>query len=201
MVAKKLAQPGATKVPKKGLLMLYVGRGKGKTTAAMGLAARAAGSGLRVFIVQFIKGEWPCGEREFFGAFRAARKRERTTKLGTIEFVTSGKGFIKILGDRKPFAVHQAAARQALAAARQALRSGKYDLVIMDEAISAVETKVLAVKDLLDIARRKPPLVHLLMTGHDAPRSLVAKADLVTEMKLVKHPYYKGVLAQRGIDF
>lgn len=213
--------------------MLYAGHGKGKTTAAFGLAIRAVGSGMNVFVVQFIKGEWPSGERDFLDAFNDLRKKELAslirlsgpdpesrnnhstvpgsrvkhgmttdgTNLGTIEVVAHGKGFVKILGDKKPFEVHQAAAREALEIARTALMSGQYQLVIMDEAISAMEAKLIETKDLLNILKDKPEYVHLVMTGHDAPKALVAKADLVSEVKMIKHPYYKGVLAQRGIDY
>ena len=189
-------------IAKKGLVMIYEGHGKGKTTAVVGLAVRAVGAGLRVFMVQFIKGEWPNGERDFFNAFNVVRQQyQGEKKLGTIEVVTSGRGFVKILGDKKPLSEHQAAARRALELGRRAMRSGNYDLIILDEAISAIETKLIKTSDLLKLVREKPGLVHLVMTGHDAPKSLVAKADLVSEVKMVKHPYYQGVLAQRGIDY
>jgi cob(I)alamin adenosyltransferase len=181
---------------------VYYGRGKGKTTAAVGLAVRAAGSGLNVYFLQFIKGEWPSGERDFFKAFNAIQQHYRgEKKLGTIEVVALGKGFVKILGDRKPFAEHVVAARQALALGRKALRSDQYDLVILDEALSAVETKLLKTSDLLKLVQEKPPPVHLVLTGHDLPKNLFKLADLVSEVKMVKHPYYEGLLAQRGIDY
>lgn len=189
-------------VGKKGLLIIYEGEGKGKTTAVMGLAVRAIGTGLNVFIGQFIKGEWPSGERDFFEAFKSVRGSYRgEKKLGVIDVVASGKGFIKILNDRKPFSEHEAAAREALEIGRQAMLSGKYDVIILDEAISAVETKVLKTSDLLRLIKDKPANVHLVMTGHYAPKSIVAKADLVSRVDMVKHPYYKGILAQRGIDY
>ncbi|OGL85792.1 hypothetical protein A3I40_02425 [Candidatus Uhrbacteria bacterium RIFCSPLOWO2_02_FULL_48_12] len=185
-----------------GLFMLYVGRGKGKTTAAMGLAMRAAGMGLNVYIIQFIKGEWPSGERNFIEAFNSVRKHYNgKQKLGRLEIIAIGKGFVKILGDKKPIAVHKAAARQALMFGRRAMLSGRYNVVILDEAISAVETKLIKASDLLRLVRAKPPTVHLVMTGHEALKSLVAKADLVSDVKMVKHPYYKGIIAQRGIDY
>lgn len=201
--------PAKKPIAKKGLFMLHVGHGKGKTTAAFGMAIRAVGSGLNVFIVQFIKGEWPSGERDFLKFFNnlqnetklARRSLGEVGKIGSIEVTAHGKGFVKILGDKKPFAVHQAAAREALELGRKALKSGKYQLVIMDEAISAVEAKLIKTKDLLELLKDKPPDVHLLMTGHDAPKALAAKADLVSEVNMIKHPYYKGVLAQRGIDY
>ena len=189
-------------VASKGLTIIYYGRGKGKTTAALGLAARALGAGLNVYMIQFIKGEWPCHERDFFEAFNDIRQYYRgAKKIGQIKIVASGRGFVKILGDKKPFKTHQEAALKALALARLAMRSGKYDLIVLDEAISAVETKLIKTKDLLRFLKKKPPLVHLVMTGHDAIKSLIAKADIVSEIKMIKHPYYQGVLAQRGIDY
>lgn len=187
---------------RRGLFMLYIGRGKGKTTAAMGLAIRAAGMGLNVFIVQFIKGEWPSGERNFIEAFNGARRYYKgKQELGRLEIAVSGRGFVKILGDKKPISAHKMAAGRALAMGRRAMLSKKYDVVIMDEAISAVEAKIIKASDLLKLVRVKPPAVHLVMTGHEALKRLVAKADLVSDVRMIKHPYYKGILAQRGVDF
>ncbi|KKU48497.1 hypothetical protein A3H10_02205 [Candidatus Uhrbacteria bacterium RIFCSPLOWO2_12_FULL_46_10] len=198
MVSKKKS------IAKKGLFIIYVGRGKGKTTAAMGLAIRAAGMGLNVYIIQFIKGEWPSGERNFIEAFNIMRQRYKNNKkikIGRLKILASGRGFVKILGDKKPIGAHKKAARQALELSQQAMLSHKYDVVILDEAISAIETKLIKINDLLKFVRLKPDMVHLVMTGHDAPKSLITKADLVSDVKMVKHPYYQGVLAQRGIDY
>lgn len=181
--------------------MVYEGRGKGKTTAAIGMAVRALGTGMNVFITHFIKGEWPNGERDFFAAYGDVRKYHKGKKIGEVHVELTGKGFVKILGDKKPMRVHRAAARAGLMRARKALKSGRYQLVVMDEAISAVEEKLLTVRDLVETVKLKPPLVHLVMTGHVAPRSLVVLADLVSRVDMVKHPYYKGILAQKGIDF
>jgi cob(I)alamin adenosyltransferase len=189
-------------VAKKGLVIVYVGDGKGKTTAAVGLAARAAGTGLNVYVVQFVKGEWPSGERDFFAGYEQLRRqRGAVSKLGAVTVEAAGKGFIKILGDRKPFAEHVAAAQAALALGRRALASGRYDVVVLDEGLSAVESKVLKVRDLVQLIKQKPSAVHLVITGHELPPSVAALADLVSEVKMVKHPYYRGVLAQRGIDY
>jgi len=187
---------------KKGLLIIYDGRGKGKTTAAMGLAVRAAGMGLNVYIAQFIKGEWPSGEKFFFDALTEMRRKYKgTDKIGRLDIFIGGRGFVKILGDKKPMAAHKIAARQTLLKARRAILSKKYDLVILDEIISAQEFKLLKVSDLLGLVRAKPSNLHLVMTGHRAPKVLISKADLVSEVKMVKHPYYQGFLAQRGIDY
>ena len=193
--------------------MIYYGNGKGKTSAVVGLAVRAAGAGLNVFFLQFVKGEWPCSEREYLSDRRqetsgrvqaTSDKRQETrdkARLGIIDFHQCGKGFVKILGDKKPLAVHKKAALDGLRMARAAMLSGKYEVVILDEAISAYESKLLKVSNLVKLVKEKPANVHLALTGHVAPRALVAKSDLVSEVKMIKHPYYKGVLARRGIDY
>ncbi len=187
-------------VPKKlrpidrGLTIAYIGNGKGKTTAAAGLATRAAGYGWNVLFFQFYKSEqWPSGER-------TALK-----KLG-VDVRVRGKGFVGILGDRKPRAHHRTAAVRALAEARKLLFSGRYQLVILDEAISCLEQRLLPVRafvSLLDSRAKHPKArtVHLAMTGHDRYPPILKRCDLVTEMKMVKHPYYQGVVATKGIDF
>ena len=121
--------------------------------------------------------------------------------LGTIEIKTGGRGVIKILGDQKPFAVHRAAAKALYQDALAALKSEKYNLVVLDELISAWEENLLSKQDIVKLIKAKPKMVHLVMAGHDAPQEIVALADLVTEMKKIKHPFDKGLLAQQGIDF
>lgn len=174
---------------KKGLTIVYIGDGKGKTSAAAGLAIRAAGSGFRVLYLQYVKGDWPSGEREILG------------KLKNVDVKLMGRGFVGILGDRKPIEEHIKAAKNAMKESINALKSKKYDLVILDEALSAVESKLLTEADILKIMDAKPVEIHLCMTGHKRFKKIIEKADLVTEMKMIKHPYYKGILAQRGIDF
>lgn len=172
----------------KGLTIIYIGDGKGKTSAAAGLAARAVGTGFKVLYLQFIKGDWPSGERESLA------------KLG-VEVKLMGRGFVGILGDRKPIEEHTKAALEAMEESIKALKSKKYDLVVLDEALSAVESKLLTEKDILNIIQAKPEEVHLCLTGHKRFKKIIKAADLVTEMKMIKHPYYQGILAQRGIDY
>ena len=174
---------------KKGLTIIYIGDGKGKTSAAAGLAIRAAGTGLKVLYLQFVKGDWPSGEREIL------------SKLKNVDVKLMGRGFVGILGDRKPIAEHIHAAKNAMAESIRALKSKKYDLVILDEAISAIESKLLTVDDVVKIIKSKPTEIHLCLTGHKRIKKLIDLADLVTEMKMIKHPYYQGILAQRGIDY
>ena len=172
-----------------GLTIIYIGDGKGKTSAAVGLAVRAAGTGFRVLFLQFVKGDWPSGEREILAS------------LNKVEVKLMGRGFVGILGDRKPIDEHVRAAQNALKESEKALKSKKYDLVILDEAISAIESKLIATDDLYNLIKKKPKAVHLCLTGHKRIKKLIDAADLVTEMKMIKHPYYKGILAQRGIDY
>ncbi len=172
-----------------GLTIIYIGDGKGKTSAACGLAVRAAGTGFKVLYLQFVKGDWPSGEREVLAS------------LPNVDVKLMGLGFVGILGDRRPIQSHINAAKKAMDESIKALKSKKYDLVVLDEAISAVESNLLTVDDILKIMKAKPKSIHLCMTGHKRIKKLIDAADLVTEMKMIKHPYYKGILAQRGIDF
>lgn len=204
--------PGAKSGTGTGLNIFYYGTGKGKTTAVMGLAARAAGAGIHVCILQFIKaevpkrgkslksGEWPLSSE--FAYFRAAGKKGGAGKgTGKIEFQQVGRGFVGILGDKKHRAAHIKAASQGLKLARKAIKSGKYGLVILDELVSALELKLLSEKDILSLITQKSPDLHLAYTGHQPFKKIIAASDLVSEMKMVKHPYYRGIMAQRGIDF
>lgn len=174
---------------KTGLLIYYYGDGKGKTTAAVGIAVRAAGYGMRVLFFQFMKGTWPSGERKTLSAIPGI----------TVE--AAGEGFVGILDDTKPRKVHIAAARRGLTRVKHLLTSGNYDVVICDEAVSAIETKLLTIRDVLSLVRMRPEQSTLVITGHTRYPALAQRADLMTEMRLVKHPYYKGILAQKGIDF
>lgn len=179
---------------RKGLVIVYTGDGKGKTTAALGCALRALGHGWRVLVVQFLKGEWPI----VFGELESAKRFDR------LEILQLGKGFVKIMGDKKPLDEHRAAARQALALARAKILSGNYDLVVLDEincALDTVDEELLDVADVLDLIEKKPPSVHLVLTGRNARPEIIDRADLVTEMKEIKHPYQKGIPAQLGIDY
>lgn len=181
----------------KGLTMIYWGYGKGKTSSAMGVALRALGQGLRVLIVQFMKGGgkegWQTGEQIIFDKLKA--------QGAPIEFVVAGKGWVKIRGDQKPFEDHEEAAQGGFAYSLQQTASGQWDFVVLDEILSAVDSMLLTVDQIKELIEAKPPKVHLLMTGHKEYPELTELADLVTKMEKVKHPYEKGVLAQKGVDF
>ena len=175
----------------KGLIMVHTGDGKGKTTAALGLALRAWGSGLRVMILQFIKGGWKYGELEAIGKLGEMD--------GRIEIRPLGLGLMsKSEAERQQ---HIAAARKAMSEAEQVIVSGKYDLVILDEINYAVKFGLIEIGDVLALLDKKPPEEHVLLTGRAARAELIDKADLVTEMKLIKHPFQQGIKAQRGIEF
>lgn len=195
-------------ITQKGLVICYIGTGKGKTSAAMGLAVRAAGAGFNVFILQFVKarkpsndeelqpGEWPLSyEIEYFNQVSSPRG------IGKIDNEQIGRGFVGILGDRKERDEHIKEAINGLARARGIMLSGDYHLVILDELLTALELKLIEERDVLDLISQKPPDLHLVLTGHDKFPKIIKACDLVTEMKMIKHPYYEGVLAQMGIDF
>ena len=191
----------------KGLVIAYIGAGKGKTTAAMGLAARASGAGMNVFILQFVKatptssakneeGEWPVSsEIDFFNNI------SYPSAVGKIETEQVGLGFVGILGDKKQRETHMRQALLGVERAREIITSGEYHLVILDEIISTLELKLIQERDILDLISIKPKDVHLAMTGHNKFPKIMKVCDLVTEMKMLKHPYYKGMLAQKGIDY
>jgi cob(I)alamin adenosyltransferase len=177
----------------KGLVLVFTGDGKGKTTAAMGLALRAAGHKLRVLVIQFIKGAWKTGEQE---AVRALEPY--------ITLVRAGRGFtLEHLRDpRISMDEHRQAAADGYALAQQAISSGEYDLVILDEICGTLSAGLLSLEEVLQLLERKPPRLHVVLTGRGAPPELIERADLVTEMRLIKHPYRdQGIAAQRGIEF
>ena len=169
---------------KKGLVQVYTGKGKGKTTAAWGQAMRASGQGLKVGIIQFFKGKGSgeakvakklnlsvysfCPVHPFFGGKREKLKRE---------------------------------CREAIAFAKEMLRSKKYDLIILDEINIAMKDRLIEVNEVLDLIKKKPKEVELILTGRGAPKKIIEAAGLVTEMREIKHPYQKGIKGRRGIEY
>lgn len=174
-----------------GLVLVHTGNGKGKTTAALGLALRAWGDGLCVLVLQFIKSGGSYGECRGLAALAAAD--------GRMELRSCGRGFT--MRGHVPPEEHSRAAREALADARAAIESGRYDLIVLDEINYAVKFGLLRVEDVIGLLDARPAELHLVLTGRDAAPEVIARADLVTEMRLVKHPYQAGVKAQRGIEF
>jgi cob(I)alamin adenosyltransferase len=175
---------------RKGLVVVYTGPGKGKTTAALGVALRAVGQGMRVLMVQFIKGSWHYGELD------AAKM------LGSdhFEILPMGHGFVKI-GVEKPDPEDVRLVQEAWSYACREMSTGRYDVVILDEINYAISYKMLDPEEVLEGLRRKPDSLHVILTGRNAHPGVVELADVVTEMREVKHPYTKGILAQRGIDY
>lgn len=170
-----------------GLLVVYTGEGKGKSTAAFGLAFRALGRGLRVAVLQFVKGRWETGER-----LLAQRG------VAGLDWEVLGEGFTW-QGDDP--AVHAEAARAGWARARAVIEEGRHEVVVLDEVILPLDRGWIGLEELLAVAAARRPGVHLVLTGRGAPPALVAAADLVTEMREVKHPFQQGVKAIAGVDF
>jgi cob(I)alamin adenosyltransferase len=175
---------------KKGLIIVHTGPGKGKTTAALGTAFRAVGQGMKVLMVQFIKGSWHYGELD------AARM------LGDEKFqiLPMGRGFVKV-GVEKPDPEDVRLVEEAWAFACEKIASRAYDVVILDEINYAISYKMLDPEKVVAALREKPENVHVILTGRNAHASIIEQADLVTEMREVKHPYQKGIMAQRGIEY
>lgn len=174
-----------------GLVIVHTGNGKGKTTAALGLAVRAWGDGLRVLILQFIKGGCKYGELKALETLAAAD--------GRIEIHQCGLGFTNT--NKHEQEEHLKAAAEALQTAKEAITSGKWDLIILDEINYAVRYGLISEQQVLELLDCRPAELHLVMTGRDAAQSVIERADLVTEMKEIKHPYTKGIQAQIGIEF
>ncbi|HEV2988702.1 MAG TPA: cob(I)yrinic acid a,c-diamide adenosyltransferase [Candidatus Angelobacter sp.] len=173
----------------RGLIIVNTGPGKGKTTAAMGTALRAVGNGMKVLMLQFLKGSWHYGELDAAQSFGD-------------KFVMKqmGRGFVKVGGaETDPEDIRMV--EQAWEEARQAIMSGEWDLVILDEINYAVSYGMLDPVRVVETLKQKPEGVHVILTGRNAHPSIVELADTVTEMKQVKHAYEKGVLAQRGIEY
>ncbi|MCX8053237.1 MAG: cob(I)yrinic acid a,c-diamide adenosyltransferase [Armatimonadetes bacterium] len=173
----------------KGLVHVYTGSGKGKTTAALGVALRALGWGLRVCLIQFIKGYSQIGEGMF--------AREMGERFVLRQFAVDPTPHIDEAEARK----RKDAVEAAMAFAEQVVSSGDYDLVILDEINNALYLGLLNVNRVLSLVRSRPAHVELILTGRNAPKSVIDTADYVTEMDLVKHPFEKGVKARRGIDY
>jgi cob(I)alamin adenosyltransferase len=206
-----------TKSPQKyhlndnGLTIVYFGNGKGKTTAALGAVLRATGEGWKCAVYQFIKGPWPSAERESI--------KKYLPKLATIE--TGGKGFVGIMGDKLPKDAHQKSARALFeraisnfqlpplrstnstgqAISNKISNTKSLFLLVLDELLDAVELGFIKESEVVMFIKNKPKNVHLIITGHKKYSKIFAAADLVTEMKKIKHPFDKGFLAIKGLDY
>ncbi len=171
----------------KGLVQVFTGNGKGKTTAALGTIVRAVGHGFKIFIVSFMKGDYAYGEYKTLSS------------LPNIEI--SQFGFRKLTDPANITPEEKEQARLAMAAARDAVLSGKYDLVVLDEVNVALGYKLIDTEEVIDLINEKPPDVELILTGRYVDNRIIEMADLVTEMIKVKHPFDKGIKARKGIEY
>lgn len=210
--------PLSLRVPDRGLTIVYYGDGKGKTTAALGAVLRAVGQGWRCVVIQFIKGSWPSSERTAIPKY--------LRDLVTIE--AGGKGFVGIVDDRLPRAAHRREARKLFRKVEKLFRDWKRAaggrrqaggkdasrillpptayrlmprLLVLDELLDAVEFGFVSQEEVVHLIKNKPAQLHLILTGHKKFPKIFAAADLVTRMTKEKHPYDKGFLAVRGLDF
>lgn len=175
---------------KNGFVIVYTGKGKGKTTAALGMALRAIGYEHKICMIQFIKGSWHYGEMD------------STAKLGpNFELIAVGKGFVGIIDDKSSKEEHQKIAQEAIKISKERINSNKYDLVILDEINYAVKLELIKVDDVIELIKNKPENLDLVLTGNYARPEIIEMADLVTEMKEIKHPFQLGIKAKKGIDF
>ena len=175
---------------KDGLVIVYTGKGKGKTTAALGMALRAVGYNYKVCMIQFIKGSWHYGE------MTSSKRLEPE-----FELTAAGKGFVGIIDDKSPREEHEKIARNALQLSKEKIGSEKYDIIILDEINYAINLGLIKVDDVLDLIKNKPQRLNLVLTGNYAKKKIIEIADLVTEMKEIKHPFKFGIKAKKGIDF
>ena len=173
----------------RGLLIVYTGNGKGKTSAAMGVALRAVGQGFKILMIQFIKGSWHYGELD-----------SAPMLGGAFEIRPMGRGFVKV-GAEKPDPEDVRLTVEAWKAAVEAMQSDRYDMLILDELNYVINYGMLSIDRVLEDLAARPERLHVIATGRNAHPRLIEAADLVSEIKEIKHPFQKGILAQRGIDY
>ena len=173
-----------------GLIIVYTGKGKGKTTAALGIALRAVGYNYKICMIQFIKGSWHYGE------MTSSKRLEPEFELTAV-----GKGFVGIIDDKSPRDEHEKIAQEALQISREKIGNEKYDIIILDEINYAINLGLIKIEDVLDLIKSKPQKLNLVLTGNHVRNEIIEIADLVTEMREIKHPFKSGVKAKKGIDF
>ena len=174
----------------KGLVIVYTGKGKGKTTAALGIALRAVGYKKKICMIQFIKGSWHYGE------MHSSKKLEPE-----FEMIAVGKGFVGIMDDKSPKEDHKETAKEAIRISKEKIQSGEYDIVILDEINYAINLELISIKEVMELIKSKPSEIDLVLTGNYAKKEIIEISDLVTEMKEIKHPFQLGIKAKKGIDF
>ena len=174
---------------RKGLTVVITGNGKGKTTSALGMALRASGHGMKVCIIQFMKGDIYAGEWDGI------------KQLSNVELHVTGKGFCGILGNPYPYSEHRSNAQDAMQLSLEKMNSGAFDMVILDEINNALKLKLVDLEQVLAILDQKPEQMHLVLTGRDAHPSIIERADTVSEIVEVKHAYRKDIEPQPGVDY
>lgn len=174
---------------KRGSIIVLTGNGKGKTTSALGMAMRAVGHGFRVAVLQFIKGDWPYGEKA--AALRLAPE---------LELMTLGRGFVHIEPEN-PDPDDVQAAKEAWEICKERILSGRYFMVVLDEICNAIAYGLLDVNEVIKVLRKRPEGLHVVLTGRGAHPKLLELADLVTEMREMKHPFRQGVKSRKGIEY
>lgn len=175
---------------KKGLVVVLTGDGKGKTTSALGMALRAAGHGMKVCMIQFMKGDIHSGELDSLP--RLAPE---------VEFHVMGKGFCGIMGNPYKFPEHREDAQKALRLSKEKIASGSYELVILDEINNSLKLHLVDLPQVLELIDSKPPLMHLVLTGRDAHPEVIKRAHTVSEVREIKHAMGQGIEPQKGIDY
>ena len=175
---------------RKGLTVVITGHGKGKTTAALGMTLRALGHGMRVCIIQFMKGDLYAGE---WDGVKLLGER--------VELHATGKGFCGIQGNPYPKSEHRANAQDGIELALERMTSGLFDMVVLDEINNALQLKLIDLEQVLEILEAKPPLMHLVLTGRDAHPLLIELADTVSEVVEIKHAFRKEIEPQPGVDY
>ncbi|MEK7508070.1 MAG: cob(I)yrinic acid a,c-diamide adenosyltransferase [Patescibacteria group bacterium] len=191
------------------MIIIFTGDGKGKTTASLGQAVRAVGRGKNVLMIQFIKGPWQSGEDVFVQKIKNQKSKMKNEKKETFlkefenlynfDIKKMGLGFVGILGDQLPREEHAKAAKKALECFKEELP--KRDLIILDEVNVAVSLNLITVQEVLDTIKNLPKEKLVIFTGRGAPQEFIDAADLVTEMKDVKHPFWGGELGKTGVEF
>lgn len=170
------------------MVIIYTGNGKGKTTAALGLVLRASGYNKKCLIIQF-------GKIWFTGELKSLKS------LKSVKIIQGGKGFVGILGDKLPLEEHKKAALDTFELLYKEVMSDNWDVVVADEIIGATVARLIPLSKVVKLITAKPQEVDLILTGRNAPKELIDMADLVTEMKVIKHPFEKGIKAKKGVDF
>lgn len=182
-----MTEKTSSKSTQRGLVYVFTGEGKGKTSAAMGVVLRALGHGLKAYVIFFMKGDHPYGERRIL------------SQLPNVDFASFGSQ--EFVDPHNVKAQDKEKAQQALAHARNIIKSGDYDLVVLDEVNVATAWKLLATEEIVKLIRDKPDKIELVLTGRGASTEIIKMADLVTECLNIKHPYDRGEMARRGIDW